>query len=134
MVRDYPVNLELKANICGLKLVYSNKNSYISDQFSHAETILSKFSLLKLIKILHYVLAEKNVIIVCSNRKKLNQIFEVIKIIIYPFNWIFPIIYFYTPFFEPFLNSPLPILIGHIESDHIHEEEERNSYKHLPLP
>ena len=34
-VTHYPINLELKANICGLRLVYSTKNNYVSDQFNH---------------------------------------------------------------------------------------------------
>ena len=121
-VTDYPVNLQLKANVCGLKLIYTNKNSFISDQFNHIQSLIPKFSLLKIVKILHYVLAEQNCIIVCRNRKKLNQIFQIVRNIIYPFNWIFPIIYYYSPFFQPFLNSPMPILIGHIQNEQPEEE------------
>ena len=65
-----------------------------------------------MVKLLHYVLAEQHVVVVAESRKSLNQLFEVLRTIIYPFNWIFPIVYHYSPFFEPFLSSPLPILVG----------------------
>lgn len=34
-VTSYPINLELKANVCGLRLVYNSKSNYVSDQFSY---------------------------------------------------------------------------------------------------
>lgn len=74
-VTKYPINLELKANICGLRLVYSTKNNFVSDQFNHIEGFINKYSLLKLVKIIHYVLAEQSIIIICKNRKRLNQLF-----------------------------------------------------------
>jgi len=56
VIKNYPINLELKANICGLKLVYTNKNSYISDQLLNVEHLIQKFSLEKIFKLLHYIL------------------------------------------------------------------------------
>jgi hypothetical protein len=98
-VSSYPINLELKANICGLRLVYNTKSNYVSDQFSYIESFIHKFNLLKLIKIFHYMLTEQHIIVICKNRKNLNQLFEVIRSFLYPFNWIFPIVYFYSNFF-----------------------------------
>jgi hypothetical protein len=60
------------------------------------------------------MLTEQHIIVICKNRKNLNQLIEIIRSILYPFNWIFPIVYYYSPYFEPFLSSPLPIIIGYI--------------------
>ena len=98
-MEGYPVNLELNASVCGLKLVYSNKNNYVNDQLTYIESLLGQFDLGQLVKLLHYVLAEQHVVVVAESRKTLNQLFEVLRTIIYPFNWIFPIVYHYSPFF-----------------------------------
>ena len=54
-------------------------------------------------------------LIVCKTRKSLNQLFQIMKALIQPLNWIFPIVYSYSSFYEPFLSSPLPILIGYVK-------------------
>ena len=46
------------------------------------------------------------------NRKSLNEILELVRIMIKPFYWVFPVVYRYSDHFEPFLSSPMPILIG----------------------
>lgn len=74
-VVSYPINLELTANVCGLRLVYSGKSNYVSDQFNYIESFIHRFSRLKLVKILHYVLSEQHIILVAKNRKHLNQLF-----------------------------------------------------------
>lgn len=61
---------------------------------------------------MHYLLTEKHMVLICRSRKTLNQLLELIKILIYPLCWVFPIIYCYSPYFEPFLSSPLPLIIG----------------------
>jgi hypothetical protein len=40
-----------------------------------------------------------------------------------PLNWIFPIVYSYTPFYEPFLSSPLPILVGYVKREYYEDWE-----------
>jgi hypothetical protein len=72
----------------------------------------------KIIKILHYLLTEKSIIVICKSRKSLNQLFQILKIIMHPLNWIFPVIYSYSPFYEPFLSSPVPILIGYVKREY----------------
>jgi hypothetical protein len=76
-----------------------------------------------MIKIIHYLLAEKSMIIVCKTRKSLNQLFEILKVILHPLNWIFPIVYSYSSFYEPFLSSPLPILIGYVKREYYEDWE-----------
>lgn len=65
-------------------------------------------------RLLHYVLTERCVLIESDNRKALNDIFEAIRIMIRPFSWIFAMVYVYSEYFEPFMSSPMPIIIGKI--------------------
>jgi ribosomal protein L18E len=74
-IRDFPINLELNANICGLRLAYSTEIYFKKDQLNQIEQYVRKFSLLKLSKIFHYILAEKHIVVVCKSRKSLNQLF-----------------------------------------------------------
>lgn len=37
---------------------------------------------------------------------------EMIRLMIKPFFWIFAVVYTYSEYFEPFLSSPMPIIIG----------------------
>lgn len=62
-------------------------------------------------------------VIICKSRKSLNQLFEIIKAIIQPLNWIFPIVYSYTSFYQPFLSSPLPIMIGYVKKEYYQDWE-----------
>lgn len=63
-------------------------------------------------------------VIICKTRKSLNQLFQIMKILIQPLNWIFPIVYSYSSFYEPFLSSPLPILIGYVKREYYEDWEE----------
>ena len=73
---------------------------------------MKKYSLLKISKILHHVMTERQTILVSTSRKHLNEAFEMVRLILKPFNWVFPIVYRYSDHFEPFLSSPLPLLLG----------------------
>ena len=46
------------------------------------------------------------------SRRELNEIFEILRILIRPFLWIFATVYVYSDYFAPFLSSPMPILVG----------------------
>ena len=77
---------------------------------------LEKFNFIKIGKLLHYALTERFIIIEAKNKKLLNELIEIIRIMIKPFLWIFAIVYNYSDYFEPFLSSPMPIIIGKIWS------------------
>lgn len=34
-----------------------------------------------------------------------------------PFMWIFAVVYVYSEYFEPFMSSPMPIIIGKVTDD-----------------
>jgi hypothetical protein len=38
--------------------------------------------------------------------------------------WVFPIIYHYSPYFSPFLNSPLPLIIGYVDEEEMGDAED----------
>jgi len=73
---------------------------------------MKKYSLLKVAKILHYVLTEKQIILVATSRKNLNEVLEMVRLMIKPFYWVFAIVYRYSDHFEPFLSSPMPLILG----------------------
>lgn len=76
--------------------------------------VFNKYNSTVICRLLHYVLTEKCVLIEAENRKALNDIFEAIRIMIRPFSWIFALVYVYSEYFEPFMSSPMPIIIGKI--------------------
>ena len=119
IIDSYPINIQFETDICSLNLHINDEKHFKQEYFNYAEGLLSKFSPLKLVKIMHYLLTEKHMVLICRSRKTLNQLLELVKILIYPLCWVFPVIYCYSPYFEPFLSSPLPLIIGFLE-----EEEE----------
>lgn len=46
----------------------------------------------------------------------------------HPLNWSFPIVYCYSKYYEPFLNSPLPILMGHVKKDYFEEWQDFDNF------
>lgn len=42
---------------------------------------------------------------------------EMVRIMVKPFFWLFAIVYNYSEYFQPFLSSPMPIIIGKLADD-----------------
>lgn len=47
-----------------------------------------------------------------------------IRIIIKPFIWLFAIVYNYSEYFEPFMSSPMPLIIGRLKGEEDEKMEE----------
>jgi len=72
--------------------------------------LVNKFSFNTVSKILHLILGEQNILIIGSCRKVIDDINYLIRIAIYPFIWLFPVVYSLSEPMYPYLQSPVPLL------------------------
>jgi hypothetical protein len=77
--------------------------------------VLAKCNAKSVCKLLHFVLAERRVLMVAKDKRILNEVFEALRIMIRPFMWVFSVVFVYSTYFEPLMSSPRPVLIGKVE-------------------
>jgi hypothetical protein len=71
-IENYPITANISTNVSTLTLNVESQEDLKKMERENLQTLVRKYSLVKISKLVHYVLSEKQLIVVGTTRKNLN--------------------------------------------------------------